>query len=39
MWPHPEAFAAALLLHNATGDPRYMALAESVQYLNPHLSL
>ena len=25
MWPHPEAFAAAALLHEATAKPEYMA--------------
>jgi hypothetical protein len=28
MWPHPEAFATALLLHNATDEPKYMAFYE-----------
>ena len=24
MWPHPEAFAAALLLYKETGDEKYL---------------
>lgn len=39
MWPHPEAFAAALLLHKATGSAQYMDFYRTCwQYSWEHLA-
>ena len=39
MWPHPEAFAAALLLHRATGEESYMDFyIKCWEYCRKHLA-
>lgn len=39
MWPHPEAFTAALLLHKATGSEHYMDFYRTCwQYSWDHLA-